>query len=103
MSTARTKRRQRSPEELRSQLADLESQLAEVDDPIAEIKLMQQRRDARRELDGVTSEADLQALERDFIKVASRYSSRNGIDYETWQEAGVSDSTLNEAGLTPSR
>lgn len=99
-STAQSQRR-RSPDELRSSLAEVESRLAEVDDPIAEIKLLQQRRDLRRELARMTSEKDLKALEKEFVKVASRYSSRNGIDFETWQEAGVSESTLTRAGLTP--
>ena len=99
---SRPNQQRRTADEVEAAIQGVAVELADVDDPIAEVKLLQKRRDLRRELDAIKPSKDLKSLEKGFVQVAARYSSRNGIDYETWLEAGVADSTLKRAGLTRS-
>jgi hypothetical protein len=43
---------------------------------------------------------DLGALESGFVKAAKGYSTRKGISYAAWREAGVDPAVLKQAGIS---
>jgi hypothetical protein len=58
--------------------------------------------DLHDELAAMEAKADLTALEDDFVAMAYSYSSRRGISYAAWREAGLEASVLKKAGVTRS-
>lgn len=49
------------------------------------------------------SPADLTAVEREFVKIAKRFSDARGITYGAWRDAGVSAEVLRKAGIPRTR
>jgi hypothetical protein len=88
---------------LKSKLARLESQLAANADPLRRVGLLQQRLNARNQLDSLEHSTDASELERGFVENAKAYSQRKGISYAAWREAGVPAAVLKRAGLSRSR
>jgi hypothetical protein len=92
-------RKRRSLESLRKQVAILESAIPQADDPIKQLQLVQTRRNIITELRERETENDIAALESKFVQYAKAYSTRKGIEYETWREMGVPPAVLIRAGI----
>jgi hypothetical protein len=96
----RRRGRQRTAEGIRKRLEVIDRQL-EGASAIKRLQLIQEQTDLHSELDEKTNRpVDLNALRRDFIKVARTYGERKGISYTTWRAVGVDAGTLKAAGIT---
>jgi hypothetical protein len=93
--------RRRSAESIKKRLDSINEQLKDAD-PLTELRLVQERRDAEAQMNGMSSEVDMNALEDAFVKVAGTYSKRQGISYASWREVGVPASVLTRAGVSRS-
>ena len=93
--------RRRTPESIQRRLVEIDEALVDAD-PLSRLNLIQERMDLHDELEAMDAKVDLTALEDDFVVVAHGYSSRRGISYAAWREAGVEASVLKRAGLTRS-
>lgn len=94
--------RPRSAERMQARLAAIEAQLAEANS-IDELRLLQERRDLRAELDSADAADNLADLEAAFVEVAKGYSDTKGITYATWREFGVPAAVLSQAGISRGR
>jgi len=93
--------RKRTPESVNKRLGVVKDRLPKAD-PLTRLHLLQEKADLEAELERATSSADLAALERGFVKVASTYGQRKGIEYNAWRAAGVSAAVLQRADITRS-
>lgn len=92
--------RKRNQESVQMSLDLVEKKLADgIDNVLTEIELLQSRRDLRAELDQLKAQPTIEQYEDRFIEIAVSYSSRKGIDYETWREVGVPADVLARAGI----
>ena len=93
--------RRGSPERLRQRLQEVQERLADAD-VLKRVELIQHRMD----LEAALAEADggvrLEDLEDEFVRVLADYSSRKGLSYAAWREAGVKPDVLRRAGLSRS-
>jgi len=92
-----------TPEGLESRIADLDQRIREESDPLARVDLYQTRIDAQDALDQLTATVDIDALEVGFVEYAASYSTRKGITWPAWREAGVSAGVLRAAGVKRTR
>jgi hypothetical protein len=90
--------RQRTPDSIRGQLAQIETDLVSAS-AIAELELVQKRRDLEAELESLDTGVDMTALEEAFVGVARSYAVRKGISYASWREVGVPAATLARSGI----
>jgi hypothetical protein len=93
--------RRRTPDSIRKRLGEIDKSLVDAD-RLNRLNLYQERLNLQDELAAMGAKVDLTALEDDFVSVASSYSSRRGISYAAWREAGVGASVLKKAGITRS-
>jgi hypothetical protein len=93
--------RKRTPASIQQRLGEIDARLADAD-PLSRLNLYQERMNLHTELEAMEAKVDLTALEDDFVSVAYEYSSRRGISYAAWREAGVGASVLRRAGITRS-
>jgi uncharacterized protein YicC (UPF0701 family) len=91
--------RSRTPDSIKKRLSAIEDQLA-TSDALTELKLVQERRDLTAELASMQAKVDVTSLEAAFVKVAKRYSQRQGISYASWRDVGVEPAVLKKAGIT---
>lgn len=94
--------RKRTPDSIKKRLDAIDAELTGAD-AINELRLVQERRDLQREMDSMGQALDLSALEQGFVDVARDYSERQGIDYASWREVGVSAAVLKRAGISRAR
>jgi hypothetical protein len=94
--------RRRTQASIERKLTAIDSQLASAE-PLARLHLMQERKDLQEELEKNGDAQDLDALEKQFVKVAKSYGGRKGISYSTWRNAGVSAAVLQQAGIARTR
>ena len=92
-----------TPDSVKQKIAGIEEKLNSETDPLKRVDLMQARIDAEQQLEDVSNAEDLDALEDEFVDVASTYSDRKGISYAAWREAGVAAATLKRAGVKRTR
>lgn len=90
--------RKRTPDSIKARLAKIDDELLEAD-PLEELRLLQERRNLTDELESMSAQVDMSALEAEFVKVAKSYSQRQGISYATWREVGVEAAVLKAAGI----
>ena len=90
--------RKRTPDSIKRRLGRIDGELQSAD-PLRALQLRQERRNLNDELASVGQKVDLSALEKDFVKAAKGFSSRKGIAYSTWREAGVDAAVLKKAGI----
>ena len=90
--------RKRTPDSIKARLAKIDEELLEAD-PLDELRLLQERRNLTDELESMSAQVDMSALEAEFVKVAKSYSQRQGISYATWREVGVEAAVLKAAGI----
>lgn len=93
--------RKRTAESVKRRLTAVGSELKEATGS-ARLDLIQERRDLQNELAMMQTggAGGMAALEKDFVKIARRYSERKGITYGAWREFGVPPEVLKKAGIT---
>jgi uncharacterized Ntn-hydrolase superfamily protein len=94
--------RKRTPESISIQIARIDKEIGAAS-PIHKLELTQKRYDLVAERERLLSRIDLSGLERDFVKVAKSYASRNGIGYGAFRELGVAADVLKRAGVSRAR
>ena len=94
--------RKRTPESISIQIARIDKAMA-VASPIQKLELTQKRYDLVAEHGRLTSRVDLTSVEKDFVKVAKSFASRNGISYNAFRELGVSADVLKRCGISRAR
>jgi len=94
--------RKRTPESINIQIAHIDKEIGGAS-PIRKLELTQRRFDLVAERERLTSRIDLTGLEKEFVKIAKSYSTRNGIGYSAFRELGVSADVLKRAGITRAR
>ena len=94
--------RKRTPESINIQIARIDKEVAAAT-PIRRLELTQRRYDLVTEGERLTSRIDLSGLEKDFVKVAKSYATRNGIGYGAFREIGVTAEILKRSGITRAR
>ena len=91
--------RKRTADSIKNRLAAIEASTASSD-PLTRVNLIQERLDLTAELEAMSAPAvDIGALEEEFVKVAAAYSTRRGISYAAWREAGLDPAVLKQAGI----
>ncbi len=88
-----------TPEMLEAKTGTIDEKVLAERDPLARVDLQQARIDAHAALDSMTEPVDIDALEAGFVAYAASYSSRKGITWPAWSEAGVSASVPSAAGV----
>jgi uncharacterized Ntn-hydrolase superfamily protein len=94
--------RKRTPESISIQIARIDKAVAAAS-PIQKLELTQKRYDLVAEHGRLTSRVDLTSVEKDFVKVAKSFASRNGISYNAFRELGVSADVLKRCGISRAR
>lgn len=84
---------------LRSRLTKLNAKIDMTDNPLTRVALIQSRLDLEQRISDASGEIDMDALERDFIRVAREYSANKGITWAAWREVGVPAAVLKATGL----
>ncbi|MGB5531810.1 MAG: hypothetical protein WBN71_01775 [Acidimicrobiia bacterium] len=92
-----------TPESLEARIADLDQRIRNESDPLARVDLYQARLDTQETLDQLAETVDVDALEAGFVEYAASYSTRKGITWPAWREAGVSAAVLRAAGVKRTR
>ena len=95
--------RKLDPETLQQRIGETQGQIDAEPDPAKRVDLIQKRLNYEQKLANTGEQVDLDALEKEFVKVAKEYSERKGIAYMAWREAGVPAATLKEAGIPRTR
>ena len=90
--------RQRSPESIRRQLAEVDAELRNAG-AMRKLELIARRMQLNTELAAKNSKVDLETLRRNFIKYVPHYAGSKGIPAQAFREAGVPAADLREAGL----
>ncbi len=100
-STKPRRGRKRTPDSIRKRLTTIETQLPEAD-PLTRLHLVEEKQRLQAELATVGNSVDLEALEKNFVKVARQYGERKGISYSAWRTVGVSANVLQQAKISRS-
>ena len=103
ISGPRRRGRPMTPEGLEAKIVDLDERIRDESDPLARVDLYQARLDAQASLDQLAATVDIDALEAGFVEYAASYSTRKGITWPAWREAGVSAEVLRAAGIKRTR
>ena len=90
-------------ESLEKRISGLADKIDSEEDPLKKLELIQSRLDAEDQMAEVEDAVDADAIEKEFIEVASSYSERKGLTYTAWRESGVSAQVLREAGIPRTR
>ncbi len=92
------KGRKVSKEELQSRLEEAESEI-ETASHLKKVQLMQACRDLKARIEALENTGNLKEAEDAFVKVVKSYSTRHGIEYDTWREYGVPAKVLKSGGM----
>jgi hypothetical protein len=103
ISVPKRRGRPMTPEGLEARIAELDDRIRDEGDPLARVDLYQARLDAQASLDQLSATVDVDALEAGFVEYAASYSTRKGITWPAWREAGVSAEVLRAAGIKRTR
>lgn len=90
--------RQRTPDSIKKNLADIDAQLATADE-ITKLNLEQKKLDLESELATLGTSTDISAFEAAFVEHAAAYAERKGISYGVWRKIGVAPAVLKKAGI----
>jgi uncharacterized Ntn-hydrolase superfamily protein len=94
--------RKRTPESISLQIARLERALPTAT-AVKQLELTQQRLDLIAERDRLAVRVDLSSVEKDFVKIAKSYATRNAISYGAFRAMGVPADILKRAGIARTR
>jgi hypothetical protein len=95
--------RRLSKDELEQKVHQLQEQISAEDDPAKRVELVQKRLDYEERLADFEETADIEELQKAFVKAVGDYSERKGISYTAWRELGVPAAVLREAGVPRTR
>jgi hypothetical protein len=84
---------------LKRRLEAAKAQIPREGNALRRVELTQKRLDLEKQLRELGARGDRGALERGFVRYAASYSSRKGITYPAWREAGVPAAVLAKAGI----
>ncbi len=99
LETNKPKRgRKRTADSVKKRLERLNVEI-ETADPLRRLQLIQERLDLQDELERLSTSADLDALEADFVGAAKEYATRKNISYAAFRELGVDPAVLKKAGI----
>jgi hypothetical protein len=84
---------------VKRRLETVKAQIPTEGNALRRVELTQKRIDLEKQLRELGARGDRGALERDFVRYAASYSSRKGITYPAWREAGVPAAVLAKAGI----
>lgn len=99
LAATRPKRgRKVTPETLQAKLDKIEADLADAS-PLDRLNLIQERKNVQAQLEVKDSEIDMDALEKDFVRVGKVYAERKHIARSTFTEVGVPVEVLKAAGI----
>jgi hypothetical protein len=90
-------------ESVAKKLAGIEERLAIETDALKRLDLIQAKLDAEDQLESLSGNVDIDALEKEFIEIAKSYSERKGISYSAWRAIGVDAGVLKDAGIARTR
>ena len=90
--------RKRTAETIHNRLATVADELDDAD-MMTRVHLIQERLDLEAELAVIEDVVDLSYYEDEFVKVAKSDSTRRGISYAAWREAGIDAALLKRAGI----
>jgi hypothetical protein len=90
--------RRRTPESIDKRLAVVNERLV-VADALGRLHLLQEKADLEAEAGRLAASAEIDDLQKGFVKVARAYGERKGISYRSWRSAGVSAQVLEQAGI----
>jgi len=91
--------RKRTPETIKQRLDAIDQQLDGAS-AVDELLLAQERRDLEAELESMSKQVDITALEDAFVEVAKSYSDSKKLSYAAWRDVGVQPAVLKRAGIT---
>jgi len=91
--------RKRTPETIKQRLDAIDQQLDDAS-AVDELLLAQERRDLEAELESMSKQVDITALEDAFVEVAKSYSDSKKLSYAAWRDVGVQPAVLKRAGIT---
>jgi uncharacterized Ntn-hydrolase superfamily protein len=94
--------RKRTPQSIAAQITRIEEEIDNAT-PIKKLELIQRRADLEAERARLETRTDIEALEKNFVKVAKSYATRNGISYSSFRTLGVSADVLKKAGVPRTR
>ena len=103
LNEEKTPGRKLDPDTLQQRIGEAQEQVDAEPDPAKRVDLIQKRLNYEERLANIGEQVDLEALKKEFIKVAKEYSERKGIAYMAWREAGVPAAALKEAGIPRTR
>jgi len=88
-----------TPETIKQRLDAIDQQLDDAS-AVDELLLAQERRDLEAELESMSKQVDITALEDAFVEVAKSYSDSKKLSYAAWRDVGVQPAVLKRAGIT---
>ena len=88
---------------LEKRLAGIRDRLASETDSLKRVDLHQAKIEVEDALASAQESHDLTSLESAFADVAGAYSTRKGISYGAWRNAGVPAAILKKAGVARTR
>jgi hypothetical protein len=91
--------RKRTPESIQKRLDTIDDELGSAS-AVEELHLAQERRDLEAELEAMSEQVDISALEDRFVEVAKSYSESKKLSYAAWRDVGVQPAVLKRAGIT---
>ena len=91
--------RKRTPETIAKRLEAIDVEMASAS-PIDELLLVQERKNLEAERAAMSNSIDMDALERDFVRVAKSYGDSKAISYSSWRDVGVPARVLKAAGIS---
>lgn len=94
--------RKRTPQSIAAQIHRIDQEILDAP-PIKKLELIQKKSDLMAEKERLTARVDIAILEKNFVKVAKSYASRNGITYSSFRTMGVSAEVLKKAGIPRTR
>lgn len=91
--------RKRTRETIENRLAAIDAEVPTAS-AVDELLLVQERLDLDDELERMSDQIDITALEDAFVEVAKSYSESKKLSYTAWRDVGVQPAVLKRAGIS---
>lgn len=101
-STKPGRGRRRSADSMKRKLGAIEREIEKAT-PLNRLHLVQEQRDLEAALAKTGPAVDVDAAEKEFVRVAKDYGDRKGLSYSAWRAVGVSAAVLQRAGIPRTR
>ena len=96
------RRPKKNPDVLERRIVSLQKYLKEATG-LRRLQAVQRIRDMRRQEAELADAGNFGKYEADFVASAAAYSEKQGIEYGSWREVGVSAAVLKKAGIAVTR